>query len=264
MTRTHLIVALGLGLGFLAGSARAATLLPVGPIDFDANSVYDESFRTNGLTGIKRSEIGGVNFGLRAAQDTGAAVFDQSSTGGTGGKGGTAGGQANNDLSNFTISGDLRFTSRTPANVGGFFLRLDDNDGNGYLATVELSSTKATFRLYEGVGVTAMPDAGQQIFSQEASFTSATTGWYRFSVTLEGDTFSFDLGDGTLTASYTDLTPTRSTGQVGVYLAGGSGSGSSTNLNHFHIAPIPEPSALALVAIPAAAFWLRGRKGRRR
>ncbi len=269
MNKIHRIFTWSACFCVFAGSVSAATLLPVGPIVFDAHADYDTNFRTNGLTGITRTSTGG--YGLRAATTSGsvigAAVFDESSTNvGTAGKGGTSGSQTNNDLSDFTISANVQFNARATSNVAGFFLRLDNNDSNGYLATVELiGSSNITFRLYEGVGITSAPTAGQEIFSQQITQGFAISTWHEFSVTAEGNAFSFSFQDSSnnlVTASYIDPTLTRTVGQTGVYLTAGSSGG--TNMNQFEITAIPEPSALVLLTIPMAIFYLQGQRKRMR
>ncbi len=219
-----------------------ATSLPVGPIDFYDNPAFDNHFRTDGVAEITRSNAvsqqDDVASYLRIATNkesvTGIAIFDETSTGAlVPGKGGTTGNQKNNDLTDFTISADLRFNARTPLNVAGFFLRLDDSDENGYLATIELSRKSATVRLYKGAGITTVPNPDLEIFSEQVDLPSLLNTWYRFSVTVVGDTFRFDFNDKQIETTYTDTELSRTVGQVGIYLA--AGSDGPTLMNNFQI-----------------------------
>ncbi len=240
--------AAGIGTLLLAvASASAATVLPVGPISFDSNGEFDSSFWSTDLNSMARRTISGSNGVVWVPRNggAGAVVFDTSAIGGSNGSGGTSGSNANNDLSDFVIAGDFFVEGRTTSNVAGFFLRLDDSGSGGYLASIELSATGGTFRLYENVGVSSAdaPALEKQVFSSTFIAPTATNTFYRFEVSAEGNTFNFSFNDGVATASYTDDSLSRSTGQAGLYL---QSSASYTQFDNFEITAIPEPSTVAL------------------
>src|SRR5258707_690412 len=82
--------------------ANAGTILPLAPITFSNNASYDANFKEPASNnGVIRNASGFLQ--LQGSQ-FGIAVFDTSATGGAAGLGGNSGHDANNDLSNFTIS----------------------------------------------------------------------------------------------------------------------------------------------------------------
>ncbi|HET6407364.1 MAG TPA: hypothetical protein VFG14_05740 [Chthoniobacteraceae bacterium] len=140
---------------------RAATILPIGPITFSTNADYDSKFKESVFdTGNTRNPSGYVQ--VQGFQ-FGPAIFDTSASGGLNGFGGTAGNDANNDLSNFTISADLA-TSEAGLFGGGFLLRLDNAEANGYFAAfLSASENSVEFSLFEGAGL--LTGYGTNIFS---------------------------------------------------------------------------------------------------
>jgi hypothetical protein len=239
--------------------AHAATILPVGPITFSTNASYDSAFKEDAATaGILRS-VGG--FVQLQGPTVGLAVYDTSATGGANGSGGTAGSDANNDLSNFTISAD--FSSNDIGFFGiGFLLRLNAAESNGYYAAVvRTGPSSVTFDLTEGASLADGP--GNNIFSQSVILTSQTINanqTYPFKLTVIGGNFAFDFGSGAATASFTDNTVSATTGQVGFSLATATPS-SVTRLDNFAIGAVPEPSAALLVVVGAAGWTLRRHRG---
>jgi hypothetical protein len=224
--------------------ADAATTLPVGPITFGTNADYDSRFKESAFdTGVTRNAAGYLQ--VQGFQ-YGPAVFDTSASGGLNGAGGTAGNDANNDLSNFTISADLA-SSEVGQFGGGFLLRLNSAEASGYFAGVlSASATSVTFDLFEGSGLTT--GNGTNIFSTTVPLTGlsfATNTFYPFKVTASNGTFSFDFGSGAAKASFTDTTVSATTGQLGFVLTTASPT-AATRLDNFTIV-VPEPSTAALL-----------------
>ena len=230
--------------------AHAATTLPVGPITFSTNADYDANFKESSFdTGNTRNAAGYVQ--VQGFQ-YGPAVFDTSASGGLNGSGGTAGSDANNDLSNFTISADLA-SSEVGQFGGGFLLRLNSAEANGYFAAVlSASANSVEFDLFEGSGL--LEGYGPNIFSTTvpmAGVTFAINTFYPFKVTANNGTFSFDFASGAATASFTDTTVSATTGQVGFVLTTASTT-SATRLDNFAI--VPEPGVSCLLLFAAVAF----------
>lgn len=203
--------------------SRAATTLPFGPLPFSINAGYDLFFKEpqppfNGpfpTNGIARSGSGYLSL---SGQPTGLAVLDTSSTGGVNGQGGTAGSDANNDLMDFRISADLACSANNLFG-GGFMLRLNNSEADGYLATVHaVSPSMVVFDVYAGA---SLDSPGFSIFSQGVPLSGVTlTGntFYPFKVTMVGKAFDFDFANGAATATYTDVAETPAPGQVGIIL----------------------------------------------
>lgn len=260
-----------------AGSARAATILPVSlsfnqtatPFDYDKNFV--EAATNNGIT--QTSQRLQIN---AASAVFGTAVFDTSATNpGNNGTGGTSGTQANNDLSNVTLSSLIRASSVNASQQAGYFFRLDNTDANGYLATASYASTSGfEFRVYQGVGLTTAT-LPTPIF--DATPTSngsvANSTDYQFKVTAQDGpgptdlTFGFQLlnSAGTVTQQSTSFTTSNrigsDPGQVGVYLAIPA-NGTSVIDNFGIAAALPEPAAVGCLALASLGLLAR-RRGRR-
>jgi len=243
-------------------SVGTATTLPVGPITFSSNSDYDKSFKEPPapppplypLDGIVRSPNGYLQL---SGTPSGIAVFDTSATGGANGQGGTGGLDANNDLSNFTISADV--ASSVAGGIGvGFLLRLNSSEAGGYVAGAHFfppfttGTGKVAFDIGEGAGFTG---AGLRIFHQEVpvSSTPLADTFYNFQVSVSGGTFSFDFNHGAASASFTDTTVTATSGQVGIVLDAASPF-AATRLDNFTI--VPEPSIFALLTTGVASLLL--------
>jgi hypothetical protein len=201
----------------LVQASLAATTLPVGPYGFNSYAEFDSAFK-QGAGSVQR-DSGGFIY-IRSGS-FGSAVFDTSATSGpfgNGGSGGSAGSDANNDLSDFTIMFDIA-GSIPSASLAGFYLRLDNTEANGYLASVQfLSPILIAFSLSEGASVSA---DGTIIFSQSVPLTGLTLAsgsFYPFMVSANGGQFGFDFGNGAASASFTDSTVSRTVGQVGFLL----------------------------------------------
>lgn len=223
-----------------------ATTLPVGPYPFDSYAEFDSAFK-RGAGSVQR-DSGGYIY-IRSG-DFGSAVFDTSAVG-SGGGGGLTGSDANNDLSDFTVLADIS-GSISSASLVGFYLRLDDTEANGYLASVQFSSAdQVTFSLSEGASVSS---DGTEIFSQSVSLVGLTLSsgsYYPLRVSANGGRFDFDFGDGAAAASFTDSTVSRSVGQVGFLLRH-----PDVRLDNFTV--VPEPTTPMLLAAGACvAFMLR-------
>jgi hypothetical protein len=238
----------------LAQPGLAATTLPVGPYGFDSYAEFDGAFK-QGAGSVQR-DSGGFIY-IRSGS-FGSAVFDTSATSGpfgNGGSGGSTGSDANNDLSNFALLADIA-GSISSNSLAGFYLRLDNSEANGYLASVRfLSPTQVAFFLSEGASVSA---DGTAIFSQVVSLTGLTLApgsFYPFKVSANGGQFDFDFANGAATASFTDSTVSRSIGQVGFLLRN-----PPVQLDNFTV--IPEPAAFSLLTL-GAGFVLRARRYRR-
>jgi hypothetical protein len=220
-----------------AQSCLAATTLPFGPYGFDSFNNFDATFKRG--AGSVQCNPGFVY--IRSGS-FGSAVFDTSAMSGpfgNGGSGGSTGSDANNDLSNFAILADI---SVFPNSLAGFYLRLDNSEANGYLASVQfLTTTQVAFSLSEGASVSA---DGTTLFSQIVSLnglTLASGTFYSFEVFANGGQFDFDFGHGAATASFTDNTVSRSIGQVGFLLR------NSSQLDNFAL--IPEPGTFSLLSL---------------
>jgi hypothetical protein len=234
-------------------AARAATTLPIAPITFGTNASYDSNFKESFIDpGNTRNANGYLQ--LQGFQ-FGPAIFDTSATDGSNGFGGTGGSDANNDLSNFTISADFA-TSEVGAFGGGFLLRLNAAEANGYFASfVVAGPSSVTFDLFEGAGLNE--GLGFNIFSTTVFLTGlsfATDTFYPFKVTANNNTFSFDFGSGAGKASFSDSTPSATVGQVGFVLLT-SGPSAATRLDNFAI--VPEPGTASLLLVSAVGFPLR-------
>jgi len=238
-------------------SANAATVLPLAPFTFSNNASYDANFKEpSSNNGVIRNAAGylqlqGTQFGI--------AIFDTSATGGVAGLGGTSGHDDNNDLSNFTISASLA-SSESGGIGGGFLLRLDSGEENGYFASVLTLGTDAVkFDLAAGAGAVSGP--GFNIFSITLplnNLTIATNTFYPFKVEVNDGTFSFDFGSGAATASFTDPFPSATVGQVGFVLTTISPT-AATRLDNFTITPEPN-SAAFLCAAAAVVIMIRPRR----
>jgi hypothetical protein len=246
------LLALGVFAGFPSGLA-AQTVLPFGPLSFSLNADYDGNFKEAApYTGISRHASGYLQlFG----SPTGLAVFDTSSTGGTSGLGGTGGSNANNDLSDFIISADLA-GSGVGSIWGGFLLRLNDSEANGYVAAVRtISPSSVNFSVGRG---TSLASAGTQVFTRTVALSSLTLTpdtFYNFTVAIQAGVFSFDFANGQATASFTDPVPLTLTGQAGIVLSTASPFESS-RLDNFTIRQIPEPRVLLCVALGGMVIFL--------
>jgi len=226
--------------------AAHATTLPVGPITFGTNASYDANFKESLDTGTTRDAAGYLQ--LQGFQ-VGSAVFDTSATGGANGFGGTGGSDANNDLSNFTISADL--ASSVSGGIGaGFLLRLNAAEANGYFAAAVTQGTNyVEFDLSEGAGLNSGP--GITIFSTILPLTGltvATNTFYPFKVNVSNGTFAFNFGSGAATASFTDTTVSATTGQVGFVLETISPT-AATRLDNFAITPEPGTASLLVLSL---------------
>lgn len=236
----------------LPSYVSAQTILPVGPISFSSNANYDTNFKEAGAnTGMLRNASGYLQL---LGSPTGLAVFDTSASGGTGGLGGTGGGNTNNDLSNFIISADLA-GSGVGSIWGGFLLRLNDSEANGYVGIVRaFSPTSVNFSVGRGSSLTS---AGMQVFNRTVTLASLTLSpgiFYDFQLTLNGGTFDFDFANGQATASFTDPFPLALMGQAGILLSTASPFESS-RLDNFMIQQIPEPHTFSYVSIAAILFY---------
>jgi hypothetical protein len=234
-------------------AVQAATTLPFGPITFGTNASYDSNFKESFFDpGNTRSADGYLQ--LQGFQ-YGPAIFDTSATGGSNGSGGTGGSDANNDLSNFTISADVA-TSEVGQFGAGFLLRLNSSEANGYFASFLVAGpTSVTFDLFEGASLNG--GFGNNIFSTTVPLTGlsfATDTFYAFKVTANNNTFSFDFGAGAGKASFTDSTPSATVGQVGFVLTT-AGPSAATRLDNFAI--VPEPGTASLILVTGAGFLLR-------
>lgn len=231
--------------------ASAETILPVGPIVFSSNADYDNNFKEPTtwpgpfpLNGLARDAAGYLTL---TNIPTSLAVFDSSATGGVGGFGGTAGGDANSDLSDFTVSAD--FASSVPGGVGGgFLLRLDGAEGSGYAAGVHsLDPFTIAFDLFEGA---SFENAGLNIYSEVVplpfGFSVEANTFYTFSVKADGGSFLFDFANGAAQGSFTDGTVSATTGQVGIILDT-LAPGVTSRLDNFQV--VPEPSSFALAGL---------------
>lgn len=250
----------------LAAPAPAATLLPVGPIAFGSNSEFDNRFKESSLLagGFPTNGLARNASGFLSATNvpTSLAVYDTAATGGSNGLGGTGGGDANNDLSNFTISAE--FASSVPGIAGGFLLRLNNSEAGGYVATVRnLAPFQIQFSLFEGASFTS---AGFNIFNQVVllppPFSVAANTFYEFRLTVNGGNFQFNFANGSAVANFTDLTVSSTIGQVGI-IVDTLAPGTTSLMDNFQIRAVPEPSsaALCIVALVAgAASWPRKRR----
>lgn len=254
-------------LGWSMANWSAATTLPVGPITFGTDASYDSSFKEPPtapfapiLNGLSRNAAGYlfVN-GLQSS----LALYDTAATGGFNGLGGTGGGDANKDLSDFTVSAD--FANSLPGIGGGFLLRFNSSEANGYAAGVHsLDPFAVQFDLYEGAN---QYTAGLQIFSQvavfPAGFSVAANTFYEFKVTVSGGTFKFDFAHGKATANFTDFTVSATSGQVGIEVDT-LAPNTYAELDNFKITAVPEPSGMVLAALGLAALSaVRAKRARR-
>ncbi len=244
-----------LAAGLLLVSNCSATTLPVGPITFSSNADYDANFKESSFNGILRSTSGYLEV---SGVPTATAAFDTSATGGVNGSGGTGGSDANNDLTDFTISADV--ASSVAGGIGaGFLLRLNNSEAGGYLAAVHTQgTTSVTFDIGEGASLTS---AGANIFSRTISLSGLTVAantFYHYKVTISGGAFSFDFGSGAATATFTDSTLTATVGQAGILMDTLSPS-SATRMDNFSIVPEPQTNTFVFVAllIFAARFFRR-------
>ena len=130
--------------------------------------------------GISRSSNGYLE--LPAVQ-IGLAVYDTSATGGANGSGGTGGLDANNDLSNFTISADV--ASSVAGGIGaGFLLRLNSSEANGYAVGVHATGTNSVkFDIGEGV---SRQNTGDKHFLNDGYFVGGLIGG-RYVLQLQSD-----------------------------------------------------------------------------
>ena len=236
--------------------ARAATTLPVGPITFGTNASYDANFKESVFdTGNTRNAAGYLQ--LQGFQ-YGPAIFDTSATGGLNGSGGSGGNDANNDLSNFTISGDLA-SSEVGQFGAGFLLRLNSAEASGYFASViTTGSNSVSFDLFEGAGLNE--GFGFNIFSINVPMSNlsfATNTFYTFKVTADNGTFSFDFGSGAAKASFTDTSLSATVGQAGFVLTTASPS-AATRFDNFAV--VPEPGTFGLLGVAAAGLLARRRR----
>lgn len=256
-------------------TSQAVTTLPVGPFTFTTNADYDNNFKegTNGaLIATGASGYLGVTSPVGASA-FGSAIYDTSVTPGTGGNGGTGGTNANNDLSNFTVSSLIQFQNRATTATAGYFIRMNDDETSGYLATATFFNTAAPlqvrFDLYKGVGLDYNPAAGGvgSFATIALDFTTSAAANFNFSVTAVGDSFSFFLSNAGNTASvshtFTDAGTTVLTGQTGIFLRASqqTSATSTTRMDNFTITtPIPEPSSALLLGSAASLLLLRRRK----
>jgi hypothetical protein len=242
---------------------RAATVLPVGPISFNSNSEYDSAFKESNpmLASLQRDAAGNVSL---FNTQTSLAIFDTSASGGVGGNGGLIGSDANNDLSDFTISAD--FASTLPGIGGGFLLRLNSSEANGYAVRVHnIDPLLVVFDVFKGASAMS---AGFQIFSTGVplpigSAVAANT-FYTFKVTVVGGTFTLDFANGAAKATFTDFAPGATVGQVGI-VVDNLAPGATARLDNFRIAAVPEPSSLVLAALAGIiplSHLVRGRRRR--
>lgn len=247
---------------FGISQALAVTTLPVGPIGFGSNADYDANFKEVAAgNGIVRNAAGYVELAsVAAAITTASAVYDASATGGASGNGGTGGADTNNDLGNFIISSTISVTNRTAQSVGGFLLRLDGNESNGYLGVMSIQPTGVQFRLFEGVGLSTTGLGSGQIYdSGLIATTTAINTFYSFKLTVNGGTFGFDFNNGAATSSFTDTTVTATSGQAGIFLRATDTANALTRMDDFQIAAIPEPS-VALLGLAGLATLLGVRR----
>jgi len=260
-----------LALGISAATSQAVTTLPVGPITFSSNADYDNNFKegTNGNLRINTATLAVTSPANTVA--FGSAIYDTSVTPGTGGNGGTGGTNANNDLSDFTVGSTIQFQNRATTSTIGYFLRMNDDETSGYLATVTFFNTSAPlqvrFDLYRNVGLDFNPatGGGDANFSQVLDFTTAAAINFNFSVTAVGSNFSFALSGGSgspVNHTFNDAGTTTLTGQVGAYLrASSQAGGSTTRMDNFTITePIPEPSSILLLGSAASLLVIRRRR----
>jgi hypothetical protein len=227
----------------LAQTLRAATTLPAGPYGFNSFAEFDSNFK-RGAGSTQRDSTGIVY--IRSGT-FGSAVFDtsaMSAPGGSGGSGGISGSDANNDLSNFTIQADIS-GSVAAMSLAGFYLRLDANEANGYLAAIKyLSPTQIAFSLSEGASVSA---DGATLFAQTLSLSGMTLAagvFYPFRVSANAGRFDFDFANGAATASFTDGSVSRTIGQAGFLLRN-----PDAQLDNFSIVPEPNVSTLSGIAL---------------
>jgi hypothetical protein len=224
----------------LAQPSFAATTLPVGPYGFNSYADFDTTFKRG--TGSVQGDLRGFIY-IRSGS-FGSAVFDTSAAGGSGGGGGLTGSDLNNDLSDFKILADIAGSIPSMPLVG-FYLRLDNTEANGYLASVQfLSPTQVAFALSEGASVAA---DGATIFSQSVPLTGLTLvsgSFYPFSVTANGGEFSFDFGNGAATVAFSDSSVSRTVGQAGFLLRN-----PQVQLDNFSVVPEPRGSYLLSLGV---------------
>ena len=258
----------------LMSGADAATVFPVGPITFSTDADYDNNFKEGASLNLiardpANNRIRVTGNGVNSNAVTSTAAFDTSATGGSGGNGGTGGADANNDLADFTISSTVNVTNRTPSSSVAYFLRMDDSEAAGYMAILSFDSagppSTIRFRLFEGVGTTTT-SFGTPIYDSGLVATpTAFNADFDYAVTVNGGQFDFDFNNGALTRSFTDLSLSRTVGQVGIRLSIGGSLTGQTRLDNFTITAIPEPAAGAvMLATTAAALLRRRRRGRHR
>jgi hypothetical protein len=238
-------------------------MLPVGPITFSANSDYDKAFKEPAIPQLDDMQRDAAGYLSVFNTPTSIAIYDTSASGGAGGSGGVTGSDANNDLSNFTISADL--ASSFAGVGGGFLLRLNASEAGGYTAAVHnLNPFAVAFDLFEGSSAIS---AGFNIFSTVVplpiGFSVAPNTFYTFKVTATGGKFDFDFAGGAATATFTDFTPSATVGQVGI-VVDNLGPGGTARLDNFRIAAVPEPSSVVLAALAAVVPLARCLRSRRR
>ncbi|HEV7301297.1 MAG TPA: hypothetical protein VGN72_18180 [Tepidisphaeraceae bacterium] len=259
--------------------SKAATILPV-TIDFEESTDYDSNFKepanaaNDGISWISPGATPGngrlsVGSGLVAT-----AVFDTSATGGAGGAGGSGGGDVNNDLLNFTASATLRTNALSSSSQVGFFVRLDSNESNGYLALASLdTSSGIRFRLFSASSASA-PTTGTNIFDNESTRGAggdiAANTNYRYQFTAQGNVFTFKLlsADGTTTLREDIFTDTTNggagykvtAGQLGLRMLNDSATpGSATVVDNFSVQAVPEPTAIGAAAVGGLFLMRRHR-----
>jgi hypothetical protein len=236
---------------------HAATVLPVGPITFSANSDYDKAFKEPAVPQLDDMQRDAAGYLSVFNTPTSVAIYDTSASGGAGGNGGVAGSDANKDLSDFTISAD--FASSFAGVGGGFLLRLNASEAGGYTASVHnLNPFVVAFDLFEGSSAVS---AGINIFSTVVplpnGFSVAPNTFYTFKVAAVGGTFTFDFAGGAAKASFVDFNPSATVGQVGIVLDN-LGPGGTARLDNFRIAAVPEPSSLVLAVLAGVLLlWCR-------
>lgn len=244
--------------------ATASTTLPFGPLTFGSASDYDSNFKEpvggNGITWNAAGNISSSSAATSPVITTASAVFDTTATGGSGGSGGTGGSDNNNDLGNFIVSSTISVTNRTGDTLFGYFLRLDANEANGYLALVQVGQGTVSFRVFEGVGLaTTSLGTGSIYNSGDISTPTAINTAYNFSVTVNAGTFWFDFNNGAATSNFTDSTVTATVGQTGIFFRTPAMDNATVTMDNFQITAIPEPSA-AMLGLLGAASLLRRRR----
>ena len=218
---------------------------------FDSTSDYDNNFKEGAVnSGLSLSGSGRIMELIGdGSTTTGITFLDMGATGGAGGTGGTAGPDFNNNLDDFIITMDMSRSFHTGDRSIGFLLRLDNNEANGYLARMNFNNDNLNisfeiFRVGNSVEtLTSIYNSGNI-----NTGTIPPSQLRRLSLKVEGPNFNFDFDNGSALASYTDLTPNLSPGQVGVYTQLTSNGGRNM-FDNFRITPIPSDEIVANYAV---------------